>query len=186
MDVLMNSLGLWHSMPGSCYTEMPSPRFSLWFPTAVGYPTCHAIPSSSGLGWHSWRGPLIPMGTPSLLYLGSDSTCFLYPAWAWISCARSLPKQMSFSPKFCSYTLIKATAASPQLTSVDGYLPLPYLMTSELYCSEKERNWEKGKKNKKKMHRKRKWKGRKEKRRDGIGRKGKEEESGYLKMTFQK
>lgn len=131
-----------------------------------GIPHCHAIPSSSGLGWHSCRGPLLPTGIPSLLYLGSDSTCFLYPAWAWISCASSLPKQMSFSSTFSSYTLIMATAASPQHTSVDDYLPLPYLMTSDLYCSEKERNWEKGKKNKKKMHRKMKRKEREEKRWD--------------------
>lgn len=39
--------------------------------------------------------------------------------------------------RLCSYTLIMATAASPQLISVDGYLPLPHLMISGLYCSRK-------------------------------------------------
>ena len=159
MDALLSSLQLWHSMKCFCSTETPSPRFRLWFFMAVGHPICHAIPTSFGMGRHSYTALSFPCRNSPHSIWG----CFLLPAWPWVSCASSLPKQMSFSPRLCTYNLIIATAASPQLTSVDGYLPLPHLMTSGLYCSRKEGNWEDGNKGKRKFIGKIKWKRRKEK-----------------------
>ena len=97
------------------------------------------LPCNTHFIWHRQtliHSPLLSLQKLSSLYLRMLSSSCLTLG---ILCQQP-SKQMSFSPRLCTYTLIMATAASPQLTSVDGYLPLPHLMTSGLYCSRKEGN----------------------------------------------
>ena len=62
----------------TCSTETPSPRFRLWFFIAVGHPICHAIPTSFGLGRHSYTALSFPCRDSPHSIWG----CFILPAKA--------------------------------------------------------------------------------------------------------